>query len=187
MYIPEDFAADDSDALIARLSRRWAGVLVTVAPDGTPTATHLPILWDAVNKIATGHVARVNPQWKLGAGRGLIVLSGAEAYVSPSWYPSKAEHGKAVPTWNYEAVHVSGAVEWFDEPARLEAVVRGLSELHEAGRATPWKIDDAPRDYIDAMLRGIIGVDAACGAHRGEAQTFAEQERGGFCGGGEGT
>ena len=175
MYIPENFAATESDALIQRLSRRWAGVLVTIDASGTPAATHLPILWDAENKIATGHVARANPQWKLGAGRGLIVLSGAEAYVSPNWYPSKAEHGKAVPTWNYEAVHLSGRVEWFDVPARLEALVRDLSALQEAGQAKPWKLEDAPRAYIDAMLRGIVGVTLS--AERIEAKRKLSQNK----------
>ncbi len=158
MYVPHHFAVDDADALIARLAQRWAGVLVTVDADGTPVGTHMPILWDAEKKIAAGHIARANPQWKLGDGRGLIVISGAEAYVTPSWYPSKRENGKTVPTWNYEAVHLSGRVEWFDEPARLEALVRDLSTLHEAPRAEPWGIEDAPRPYIDAMLRGFVGV-----------------------------
>ena len=158
MYVPDHFATDEADALIARLARRWAGVLVTVDADGTPTGTHMPILWDAEKKLATGHIARANPQWKLGDGRGLIVLSGAEAYVTPSWYPSKQENGKTVPTWNYEAVHLSGRVEWFDDAARLEAVVRDLSAFHENNRAEPWAIGDAPRAYIDALMRGIVGV-----------------------------
>jgi transcriptional regulator len=118
----------------------------------------MPILWDAGKRIATGHIARANPQWKHGDGQGLIVLAGPEAYVTPSWYPSKAEHGKTVPTWNYEAVHLTGRVEWFDDAARLEAVVRDLSALHEHDRAQPWSIADAPRPYIDALLRGIVGV-----------------------------
>jgi transcriptional regulator len=158
MYVPAHFAVDDADALIARLSRRWAGVLVTMDADGAPFGTHLPILWDGENKVALGHIARANPQWKFPATRGLIVLSGPEAYVTPSWYPSKAEHGKTVPTWNYEAVHLSGRVEWFDEPAWLEAAVRDLSAFHEHDRPQPWAMGDAPRTYIDAMLRGIVGV-----------------------------
>jgi transcriptional regulator len=158
MYVPEHFAADDTDALIQRLARRWAGVLVTIDADGAPVGTHMPILWDGEKRIATGHLARANPQWKQGPGPGLIVLSGAEAYVTPSWYPSKSEHGKTVPTWNYEAVHLTGRVEWFDDPTRLEAVVRELSALHERGRAEPWAIGDAPRSYIDGLLRGIVGV-----------------------------
>jgi transcriptional regulator len=150
-------------------------VLVTVDRDGTPVATHMPILWDPDRRIATGHIARANPQWKQGDGRGLIVLSGAEAYVTPSWYPSKAEHGKTVPTWNYEAVHLSGRVEWFDDSERLEAVVRDLSALHEEGRDQPWRVADAPRSYIDALLRGIVG----CALHveRVEAKRKLSQNK----------
>ncbi|MFZ2031670.1 MAG: FMN-binding negative transcriptional regulator [Vitreimonas sp.] len=159
MYVPEHFAEADADALIARLARRFAGVLVGVDGNGQPMATHVPLLWDAERRIVSGHIARANPQWKLGAGRGLIVLAGPEAYVSPSFYPSKAEHGKAVPTWNYEAVHLSGPVEWFDEAGRLEDVVRRLSAFHEHDRVQPWRIEDAPPAYISMMLRGIVGVE----------------------------
>ncbi len=158
MYVPSHYAAEDADALIARLARRWAGVLVSVDSDGAPVGTHLPLMWNAETKIATGHIARANPHWKLGAGRALIVLAGPEAYVSPGYYPSKREHGKTVPTWNYEAVHLTGRVEWFDDAAELEAVVAELSAQHEAGREEPWALDDAPRPYIDALLRGIVGV-----------------------------
>lgn len=176
MYVPEHFAADDPDALIARVTRRWVGLLITGEADGTPVATHLPIVWDAENKIVRGHIARANPQWRGGASRGLIVLRGPEAYVSPNWYPSKAEHGKAVPTWNYEAVHISGRVEWFDAPAALEEVVRELTTLHEGDRANPWRIEDAPRDYIDGLLRGIVGV--ALHAERIEAKRKLSQNKG---------
>lgn len=175
MYVPHHFATDDPDALIARLARRWAGVLITVGEDGAPVGTHMPILWDADKRVATGHVARANPQWKQGPGKGLIVLGGPEAYVTPAWYPSKAEHGKTVPTWNYEAVHITGAVEWFDDPARLEAVVRDLSAFHEHDRAERWAIGDAPRPYIDAMLRGIVGVTLT--AERVEAKRKLSQNK----------
>ncbi len=175
MYVPDHFATDEADALIARLARRWAGVLITVDADGAPFGTHLPILWDAEKRVATGHIARANPQWKQGGGKGLIVLSGAEAYVTPAWYPSKAEHGKTVPTWNYEAVHITGAVEWFDDAERLEAVVRDLSALHEDGRPAPWAIEDAPRAYIEALLRGIVGVTLT--AARVEAKRKLSQNK----------
>jgi transcriptional regulator len=158
LYAPAPFAVADADELIARLARRFAGVLISVDQQGQPTATQMPILWDPQARIVRGHIARANPQWKLGSGRGLIVLSGPEAYVSPSFYPSKAEHGKAVPTWNYEAVHLSGSVEWFDDRARLEELVRELSALHERDRPAPWSIDDAPGAYIEAMLGAIVGV-----------------------------
>ncbi len=175
MYVPAHFATEDADGLIQRLARRWAGVLITVGDDGAPVGTHMPILWDAERRIATGHIARANPQWKGGAGKGLIVLSGAEAYVTPAWYPSKAEHGKTVPTWDYEAVHITGAVEWFDDAARLETVVRDLSALHEQDRAEPWAIGDAPRPYIDALLQGIVGVELR--AERIEAKRKLSQNK----------
>lgn len=175
MYVPAHFATDDGDALIARLARRWSGVLITVDESGAPVGTHIPILWDAEKRIATGHIARANPQWKQGSGKGLIVLNGPEAYVTPSWYPSKAEHGKTVPTWNYEAVHIAGHVEWFDDAARLEAVVRDLSAFHENGRAQPWALGDAPRSYIDALLRGIVGVTLT--AERIEAKRKLSQNK----------
>ncbi|WP_135213425.1 FMN-binding negative transcriptional regulator [Vitreimonas flagellata] len=158
MYVPAHFATADADALIQRLARRWAGVLVSVDADATPIATHLPVLWNAETRTISGHIARANPHWKLGEGRGLLVLNGPEAYVSPSYYPSKAEHGKTVPTWNYEAVHLSGRVEWFDDAARLLQVVSDLSDFHERARAEPWAVGDAPRAYIDALMRGIVGV-----------------------------
>jgi transcriptional regulator len=175
MYVPHHFATDDADALIQRLARRWSGVLITIGDDGAPVGTHMPILWDAEKRVATGHVARANPQWKQGPGKGLIVLNGPEAYVTPAWYPSKAEHGKTVPTWNYEAVHITGEVEWFDDAARLEGVVRDLSALHETGRAEPWTIGDAPRAYIDALLGGIVGV--ALAAERIEAKRKLSQNK----------
>jgi len=176
MYVPAHFATNDADALIQRIARTSAGILITIDETGAPVGTHMPILWDAKKKIATGHIARANPQWKHGPGQGLIVLSGAEAYVTPAWYPSKAEHGKTVPTWNYEAVHITGRVEWFDDAARLEAVVRDLSHFHEHDRAEPWAISDAPRPYIDALLRGIVGVTLH--ATRIEAKRKLSQNKG---------
>lgn len=175
MYVPAHFASADADALIVRLSRHRAGVLVTLDADGTPVATHMPMLWDAEQRIAAGHIARANPQWRQGNGRGLIVLSGAETYVTPAWYPSKADHGRTVPTWNYEAVHLTGSVEWFNDPARLEAIVRDLSAFHEQDRPQPWSIDDAPRAYIEALLRGVVG----CALHveRVEAKRKLSQNK----------
>lgn len=175
MYVPQHFSADDSDSLIARLARRWSGVLITVDAEGAPIGTHVPILWDAQRKVATGHIARANPQWKLGPSKALLILNGPEAYVTPSWYPSKAEHGKTVPTWNYEAVHITGQVEWFDDAARLEAVVHDLSVFHETGRAQPWAMGDAPRPYIDALMRGIVGM--ALTAERVEAKRKLSQNK----------
>ena len=176
MYIPKHFAAEEPEALVAALAAERLAILVTAGADGALFATHLPMFWNAETRTLEGHVARANPHHALPrAGQALVILPGAEAYVSPSLYPSKAEHGRVVPTWNYIAAHVSGAVEWFDDAARLENVVRSLTDRHEAGRAHAWAVDDAPRDYVEAMLRGIVGV--AVRAEKIEAKRKLSQNR----------
>ncbi|MDX2234720.1 MAG: FMN-binding negative transcriptional regulator [Hyphomonadaceae bacterium] len=143
-------ADDEARAALAAFDR--AALLVT--PD--LSATHLPLFLDG--DWLVGHVARANPQWRAAPCEGLVVMAGPEAYVSPSWYPSKAEHGRAVPTWNYVTLHVRGRLETFDDPARLEDAVARLSGRHEAAQAKPWTIAEAPRDYIDRLMAGIVGV-----------------------------
>ena len=106
-----------------------------------------------------GHVARANPVWKAGAGEALAIFLGPHAYVSPSWYPSKAETGKAVPTWNYIAVHARGTIQWIQDGDWLRAHVTALSAAHEAGRENPWAIGDAPASYVDGLLRAIVGFE----------------------------
>ncbi len=177
MYVPEHFVAADADALVTRLARRHAAILFSTDSEGAPFASHLPILWDSERHVASGHIARANPHHGLGAGIGVMVVAGAGAYVSPSYYPSKAEHGKAVPTWNYEAVHLTGRIEWFDDRDRLLGLVRDLSVFHERDRAEPWAIEDAPAAYIEAMLRGIVGVELH--AERIEAKQKLSQNKSG--------
>ena len=106
-----------------------------------------------------GHFAKANPQWKelQNGAEALVIFAGADAYVSPGFYPSKAEHGKVVPTWNYVAVHAYGTAEVFTDADRLRNLVSALTDRHEAGRANPWKVADAPADYIDGMLKAIVG------------------------------
>src|SRR6185503_7756503 len=120
-------------------------------------ANHLPMLLEG--NVLRGHVARANPVWKKGDGDALAVFLGPHAYISPNWYPSKAETGKAVPTWNYIAVHARGRMRWIDDAEWLRAHVGQLSATHEAGRDVPWMISDAPAGYIDSMLRGIVGFE----------------------------
>ncbi len=106
-----------------------------------------------------GHVARANPQAGLhSTGDALVIFAGPEAYVSPGWYPSKAEHGRVVPTWNYAAIHAYGRVEFYEDPDRLRDVVTRLTDLHEAGRPEPWAVTDAPGRFTEAQLRAITGV-----------------------------
>lgn len=161
MYVPPAFREDDPAALAAIIAAARLATLVTATPDGL-VATPLPLLFDpAEGPMGTlyGHVARANPQWRLPvSGEALALFAGPDAYVTPSWYAAKAEHGKVVPTWNYVAVHAYGPVEFVEDADRLRAIVTRLTDYHEAGRARPWAVSDAPDGYIAAQLRGIVGV-----------------------------
>lgn len=161
MYTPPAFREDDPGALHAIMRGARLATLVTATAEGL-VATPLPLfLVETEGEAGTlyGHLARANPQWTLvPTGEAMAIFSGPDAYVTPSWYPSKREHGKVVPTWNYEAVHAYGPVEFFDDRERLRDAVTRLTELHELPRADPWAVSDAPDSYIDAQLRGIIGL-----------------------------
>lgn len=161
MYLPASFRQDDLATLHQQIAACRLATVISQGPEGLQ-ASHLPLLLVAEEgEFGTlyGHFARANPHWRaLADGQeALVIFNGPEAYVSPSWYPAKAEHGKVVPTWNYVAVHAYGRAELFDDAERLLTLVGRLSDQHEAGRAQPWAVSDAPRDYIDGMLRAIVG------------------------------
>ncbi|MDH0096906.1 FMN-binding negative transcriptional regulator [Ectopseudomonas hydrolytica] len=161
MYCPAAFRQDDLPTLHAQIHASGLAIVTSSGAQGLQ-ASHLPLLLEpGEGEFGTlyGHFARANGHWRdLAAGaEALVVFSGADAYVHPGWYPAKAEHGKVVPTWNYIAVHAWGQAEVFDEPERLLELVSRLSERHEQGRPQPWAVSDAPRDYIDSMLRAIVG------------------------------
>ena len=141
--------------------------------------TLLPVIWDDDRLVF--HLARANPHWRsIEAGSpALAVVTGAEAYVSPAWYASKAEHGRVVPTWNYSAVEFRGRVEVHDDPAWLREAVTRLTDLHERARAEPWSVADAPAAYVEKQLRAIVGVELAIEHGRGQGQAQPEPLRGG--------
>lgn len=182
MHPPAHYVVEDPDLIAAMVARARLGVLVTHGPDGL-TATHLPFLYDPARRRLLGHMARANPQSAAaGDGDALVILQGPEAYVSPDWYPSKAEDPRQVPTWNYEAVHLHGRLEWFDDRDRLLDAVTRLSDRHEAGRPRPWSIGDAPADYVERLLRGIVGVEMQVSrieARRKLGQNKPERDRSG--------
>lgn len=161
MYVPTHFAAD-AGALHQLLSRPGAANLVTSTAQGM-LATLLPFVYDpsvGEHGALLGHLARNNPQWSEPAlGESLVIIQGADAYVSPSWYASKAEHGRVVPTWNYSTAHVYGNLAIHEDPEWLSSMVRRLTELHEAPFARPWSVDDAPERFIAGQLRAIVGVE----------------------------
>jgi transcriptional regulator len=177
MYIPEQFALDATDTAHF-LTTVVAGDLVTATDDGL-VATFLPLLLDVDrgrNGSLLGHLARKNSQWKRPVqGEALVIAHGPDAYVSPSWYPSKAEHGRVVPTWNYSAAHVHGDLVIHDDEAWLDSLVRRLTQRHESGRAHPWSVDDAPAKYIAGQLRAIVGVELEIS--RVEVQVKMSQNR----------
>lgn len=161
MYIPAHFRQDDLAQLHAQMRQAPLATLVSHSSAGLQ-ASHLPLLLvaeEGEHGTLYGHFARANPQWQVFAEQpeALAIFSGADAYVSPSAYPSKAEHGKAVPTWNYISVHAHGQLEVFDDHERLRQLLAHMTAAHEGNQPKPWAMDDAPRDYIDSMLRAIVG------------------------------
>jgi transcriptional regulator len=161
VYVPPLFKEDRIDVLHAAILGSGLATLVTLTADGL-IASHVPMLLDpdpAPYGTLLGHVARPNPQAR-GAVPGvqaLAIFQGPDAYITPSWYATKRENGKVVPTWNYVTIHAYGPVEFFDDTERLRAIVTRLTEREERARAEPWAVTDAPADFIDGMLRGIVG------------------------------
>lgn len=161
MYTPPAFRIDDRQSLFAAMHAAGLATLVTATAEGL-MATPLPLLLDQTEGpygTLYGHLARANPQGRLPAtAEALAMFTGPDAYVTPSWYATKRETGRVVPTWNYVAVHAYGTLELFDDADRLLNLVRRLTERHEAGRPMPWSVADAPEDFIRAQLRGIVGL-----------------------------
>jgi len=161
LYVPPLFKEDRTDVLHAEIRRSGLATLITMGTDGL-IASHVPMLLDtepAPYGTLLGHVARPNPQAR-GAVPGvqaLAIFQGPDAYISPSWYATKRENGKVVPTWNYVAIHAYGPVEFFDDTERLRAIVTRLTERQESTRAEPWAVTDAPAEFTDVMLKGIVG------------------------------
>jgi len=161
MYVPPAFKDDDIESIRATIRIARLANLVTATADG-PVATPLPLFLDETegdHGVLYGHMAKANPQWRLEPlGDALAIFAGPEAYVTPSWYATKQETGKVVPTWNYIAVHAYGPVEFFHESERLLEAVTRLTNRQEKPRAEPWAVSDAPADFIAAQLCGIVGV-----------------------------
>jgi len=165
MYLPRQFEESDAAVMHAFIGRHRLATLVT-SDGGGLCANHIPMLLETESDGRTmlrGHVARANPLWRtLGAGRdALAVFQDPGLYVTPSWYPSKAEHGKVVPTWNYMAVHAHGKARAVDDALWLRAFLARLTDANEAGRERPWQISDAPEAYVSAQLKAIVGIELA--------------------------
>ncbi len=159
MYVPPLFREDRVDVLHDAIRRTGLATLVTMTADGL-IASHVPMLLDAEpapHGTLIGHLARPNPQARGAIGEALAIFRGPDAYITPSWYETKRQTGKVVPTWNYVAIHAYGPIAFFDDRERLRDVVTRLTERHEAAREEPWAVDDAPTDFVQGMLNGIVG------------------------------
>ncbi|WP_426242155.1 FMN-binding negative transcriptional regulator [Nocardioides sp. LHG3406-4] len=177
MYTPTFNRADDQAELRTFVARARAGWLVTNGKDAAPSATYLPVLWRDDRVIA--HFAKANSHWREISPDtpALVIITGPEAYVSPSWYAAKAEHGKVVPTWNYSAVHLAGLARVHEDTEWLRMAVEELTNEHEQSREERWDVTDAPSSYIDGQLRGIVGVELTVTRVEGKAKLSQNRSR----------
>ena len=174
MYQPPHFVETDRETLFALIRKHPLGLLISGGPDG-PVANPLPFLLDAdvgPHGRLRVHLSKANPQWRLLAENPdapvLIVFQGADAYITPSWYQTKRETGKVVPTWNYAIVQVRGQARVIEDRDWLAVQIADLTALHEGGREEPWKVSDAPDAFIDAQIKGIVGIEIDIAAISGK-------------------
>lgn len=165
MYQPPHFIETDRDTLTALMRAHPLGLLVSATAEG-PVADPVPFLLDAdvgTNGRLRAHVARANPQWKLIASQPdmpvLIVFQGADSYITPSWYETKRETGKVVPTWNYAIVQARGRARVMEDPAWIGRQIADLTASRESGRDQPWAVSDAPPAFVAAQIKGIVGIE----------------------------
>ncbi len=163
MYQNPHYREDRLEVLHALIREHPFATLVAFGQDGL-IANHLPLVLDVTDEaqgVLRGHVARANPLWRDvdPSVEVVAVFQGADSYITPSWYPSKKEHGKVVPTWNYAVVHAHGPLHVKDDKAWLKDHLVALTGQQEAPRPVPWRLDDAPDDFIERQFRGIVGLE----------------------------
>lgn len=179
MYVPRHFAVEEHDEIVATVRASGFGHLV-VHRDGAFSSTPVPFVVDDRLQSVRAHVARPNPIWRSAPCDALLVVAGRDGYVSPGWYPSKAEHGRVVPTWNYEVVHLHGRLIVRDDAEWVARQIRELTDVNEAGRPEPWSVDDPPEGYVEQLQRGIVGLElevTKVDAKRKASQNREERDR----------
>ena len=173
MYLPAHFEERRPEVLHELVRTHPLGLLVTLTDSGLK-ANSVPFFLDSDPTGGPGvlraHVARANPLWREARAdvEALVVFQGPQAYVSPGWYPSKAEHGKVVPTWNYVMVQARGTLRAIDDARWVHAFVTRLTDYHEAALPKPWAVTDAPADFVDTMTRAIVGIEITLSALTGK-------------------
>jgi transcriptional regulator len=180
MYIPAHFAVSDAAGLHRIIREHPLGMLVRQGGDGLE-ADHIPFEFNPATGplgTLTAHVARANPLWQQCATGSpvMVIFRGAEAFISPSWYPSKHESHRQVPTWNYEVVHAHGTLTVHDDERFVRGLVARLTRQHEAAEPQPWKMTDSAPEYIDAMLRSIVGIEVTLTSLVGKSKLSQNRE-----------
>lgn len=173
MYIPRKFALTDEQTAAALAAADFAQ-LVSHHSTGL-LVTPLPLIYDGSSHSLIGHVSRANPHWRADDAESVAIFSGPQTYISPSFYATKAETGKVVPTWNYEVLNVYGRLIVHDHPDWVLNLVTMLTNRHEAGRSKPWQVTDAPSAYTQSQLRGIVGVELVIAEVEGKAKMSQNQ------------
>lgn len=182
MYCPAHFAETDVAALHALIRERPLATLVTMSENGL-AADQIPLLLETAadgTSVLRGHVARANPVWTTLRSEieALAVFHGPEAYITPSWYPTKREHGKAVPTWNYTVAHARGPLRVVQEADWLRRQVDALTQRQESAFTEPWAVSDAPDDYVEKMLAAIVGIELTITSLEGKRKASQNQPAG---------
>jgi len=177
MYIPDHFSIKNLATLHGIIQSHPLGVLVSTTPEGLD-ANHIPFELDPARGLLTAHVARANPVWQQcrDGADVMVIFRGNESYISPNWYPSKHETHRQVPTWNYEVVHVHGRLTVQDDERFVRWVVARLTREHESSEPKPWRMGDYAPEYIDAMLRAIVGIEVAITRMDGKAKLSQNRE-----------
>lgn len=180
MYVRKDHRLDDHDAIFALIQAHPLGAWVCTGTEGL-IANHVPFLLDRSRGpfgTLVGHVSRANPVWRAlaGGGASVVMFQGPDAYITPGWYPGKTAHGKVVPTWNYVVAHAHGVARAIDDRDWLLAMLGRLTHAHEAGRAEPWQVADAPAGYIDGLLRAIVGIEIPIDRLEGKLKASQDED-----------
>jgi transcriptional regulator len=180
LYNPPAFRVEDRDIVQAHIEQTGLAMLITNGGDG-PLVSHVPLLLDrkrGTHGTLLGHMAKANPQWQSGdlSVDAVAVFPGPDAYISPSWYASKQEHGRVVPTWNYAVIHARGRLQFFDDPAWILEAVERLTRRHEAARAEPWAVSDAPEPFVQSQLTAIVGLELEITSLEGKRKVSQNRE-----------
>ncbi|MDF1610310.1 FMN-binding negative transcriptional regulator [Hoeflea sp. YIM 152468] len=185
MYLPAQFEEKDETVMRALIAAHPLGLLISASPTDLQV-NPVPFLVSVDKGVTTlrTHVSRANAQWKqIRDGAAVVVVfQGADTYVTPSWYASKAQHGKVVPTWNYAMVQARGAAEVHEEAAWLGQQVTDLTDRHEASRSEPWKVGDAPAAFVAAQLRAIVGIEITVSRMSGKWKVSQNRPEADRCG-----